>query len=298
MRKLFVCFVMLIAGYTGYAQDLNARVTVVAPKVATTNKRIFESLENAMKDFLNGRKWSVDQILPNERIDCNFLLNVTSWDGSSSFSGELQVQSTRPVYNASYNTTLFTINDKDIDFSYTEGQTIDYNNQTFLNNLSSIMAYYAYIILGFDYDSFSRYGGTPYFANAQNIVINAQTSSFKGWRGSDNNINRYWLSENLANKTYIPLRSLYYDYHRNGLDLMADNAGQARKNILALLPSLTQLDRLRIGATLPTLFFSAKANELINIFNGADPQQRISAYNILTEADPANGTKYQLLRKN
>ncbi|WDF56369.1 type IX secretion system protein PorD [Mucilaginibacter sp. KACC 22063] len=298
MRKLFVCFVMLIAAYTGYAQDLNARVTVVAPKVATTNKRIFESLENAMKDFLNGRKWSVDQILPNERIDCNFLLNVTSWDGSSSFSGELQVQSTRPVYNASYNTTLFTINDKDIDFSYTEGQTIDYNNQTFLNNLSSIMAYYAYIILGFDYDSFSRYGGTPYFANAQNIVINAQTSSFKGWRGSDNNINRYWLSENLANKTYIPLRSFYYDYHRNGLDLMADNAGQARKNILALLPSLTQLDRLRIGATLPTLFFSAKANELINIFNGADPQQRISAYNILTEADPANGTKYQLLRKN
>lgn len=298
MRKLFVCFVMLVAAYTGYAQDLNARVTVVAPKVATTNKRIFESLENAMKDFLNGRKWSVDQILPNERIDCNFLLNVTSWDGSSSFSGELQVQSTRPVYNASYNTTLFTINDKDIDFSYTEGQTIDYNNQTFLNNLSSIMAYYAYIILGFDYDSFSRYGGTPYFANAQNIVINAQTSSFKGWRGSDNNINRYWLSENLANKTYIPLRSFYYDYHRNGLDLMADNAGQARKNILALLPSLTQLDRLRIGATLPTLFFSAKANELINIFNGADPQQRISAYNILTEADPANGTKYQLLRKN
>lgn len=299
MKKLVVGILILIAfAHPAFAQDLNARVTVLAPKIATTNKRIFQSLENAMKEFLNGRKWSVDQILPNEKIDCSFVFNVTSWDGSSAFSGELQVQSTRPVYNSSYNSTLFSINDKDVDFTYTEGQTIDYNNQTFLNNLSSIMAYYAYIILGFDYDSFSRYGGTPYFANAQNVVINAQTSSFKGWKAFDNDLNRYWLSENLSNKTYIPLRSFYYDYHRNGLDLMVENMPQARKNILNMLPVLTQLDRTRLGATLPTLFFTAKTNELINLFTGADSQQRLTAFNILSQADPANGPRYQALQKN
>ncbi|MCJ8210664.1 DUF4835 family protein [Mucilaginibacter sp. RS28] len=299
MKKALALFLGIIGLLTNlHAQDLNARVSVLTPKIQTTNRRVFQALEGAMKDFLNGRKWSVDAIGPNEKIDCSFVLNVTAWDGASNFSGELQVQSTRPVYNSTYNTTLFTIYDKDIDFVYTEGQTIDYNNQTFLNNLSSLMAYYAYIILGFDYDSFSRYGGTPYFANAQNVVINAQTSSYKGWKAIDNNnISRYWLSENLANKTYIPLRSFYYDYHRNGLDLMADNAVQARSNISALLPTLTQLDRLRIGATLPTLFFTSKEDELIGIFSGAPTQEKLNAYNILVQADPANGPKYQVLQR-
>lgn len=298
MKKLLLIAALFYISFNAPAQDLNARVTVLAPKVQTTNKRIFQSLQTAMKDFLNGRKWSVDQLSNNEKINCNFLLNVTSWDGASSFSGELQVQSTRPVYNASYTTTLFSINDKDIAFDYTEGQTIDYNNQNFQSNLSSIMAYYAYIILGFDYDSFSRYGGTSYFAGAQNVVINAQTSSFKGWKAFDNNFNRYWLSENINNKTYIPLRSFYYDYHRNGLDLMADNAAQARKNIAALMPALTQIDRMRLGATLPTLFFTAKDDEFVGIFTGAGMQDRANIYNILMQADPSNGNKYAALQKN
>ena len=298
MKKLLLIAALFSLMLKASAQDLNARVTVLAPKVQTTNKRIFQSLETAMKDFLNGHKWSVDQLGTNEKIDCNFLLNVTSWDGASSFSGELQVQSLRPVYNASYTTTLFTINDKDIAFDYTEGQTIDYNNQNFQSNLSSIMAYYAYIILGFDYDSFSRFGGTPYFAGAQNVIINAQTSSFKGWKAFDNNFNRYWLSENLNNKTYIPLRSFYYDYHRNGLDLMTDNAAQARKNIAGLMPVLTQLDRTRLGATLPTLFFTAKDDEFVGIFAAANPQDKAAIYNLLMQADPSNGNKYSALQKN
>ncbi len=298
MKKLLLIAALFAITVNAPAQDLNARVTVLAPKVQTTNKRIFQSLETAMKDFLNGHKWSVDQFGNNERIDCNFLLNVTSWDGASSFGGELQVQSLRPVYNASYTTTVFSINDKDIAFDYTEGQTIDYNNQNFQSNLSSIMAYYAYIILGFDYDSFSRFGGTSYFAGAQNVVINAQTTAFKGWKAFDNNFNRYWLSENLSNKTYIPLRSFIYDYHRNGLDLMAENAAQARKNIEGLLPVLTQLDRTRLGATLPTLFFTAKDDEFVGILSGANAQDRANAYNILMQADPSNGNKYAALQKN
>jgi hypothetical protein len=297
MRSLTIYTLLTCLSYCALAQDLNARVSVVAPKIQTTNKRVFQSLETAMKDFLNGRKWINDPILPDERLDCTFVLNVTTWDGGSTFSGELQVQSSRPVYNSSYTTTLLNTIDKDFDFTYTEGQTIDYSDQSFISNLSSLMAYYAYIIAGFDYDSFSKLGGTPYFSLAQKVVINAQTSSYKGWKAFDNNINRYWLTENLLNSAYAPLRAVIYDYYRNGLDVMADNAGKGRKAIFNLLPVLAETDRQRLGSMLPLLFFTAKSDELVSIFSGSDPQERLQAMNSLTQTDPGNGIKYQVLQK-
>lgn len=297
MKTLSFYLLLCFLGFTASAQDLNARVQVLSPKIATTNKRIFVSLQTAMREFLNGRKWSADAIQPTEKVDCNFILTITSWDNGTSFSGELQVQSTRPVYNAAYNSPVFSINDRDFDFTYTEGQTIDFNNQTFESNLSSVMAYYAYMILAFDYDSFSKFGGTPYYANAQTVVINAQSSSFRGWKAFDNNTNRYWLSENTMNRTYIPLREFLYTYHRMGLDMMVDNASNARKNISAALPVLTQSDRVRVGATLPTLFFLAKRSELVSVFSKADPQEKLKAMNILMQADLANGNLYQTLQK-
>jgi hypothetical protein len=298
MRTACVCIALLFLSLVSRAQDLNARISVLAPKIQTTNKRIFQSLETAMKDFLNGHKWLGDQVLPQERIDCNFVLNVTNWDGGSNFSGELQVQSSRPVFNTNYSTTLLSVNDKDFDFTYTEGQTIDYSDQSFQSNLSSVMAFYAYIIAGMDYDSFSRYGGSYYFNLAQTVVSNAQTSSYKGWKAFDDNINRYWLAENLNNKAYASLRSFMYDYHRNGLDVMADNAGRGRKAISALLPTLAQVDRQRLGAMFPLVFFTAKADELVSLYAHTDSQDRLNAMNILTQADPANGIKYQELQKN
>src|SRR4051812_45830034 len=174
--KIFSLYILLAClSLNAFSQDLNARIQVVSPKIQSTNKRIFQSLETAMKDFLNGRKWAADPILPQERIECNFILNVTNWDGSSQFNGELQVQSSRPVFGSTYSSTLLNINDKDIDFTYTEGQSIDYTDQNFQSNLSSIMAFYAYIIVGMDYDSFSKLGGSQYFAAAQNVATNAQT---------------------------------------------------------------------------------------------------------------------------
>jgi hypothetical protein len=290
---VFICF----SGFA-VAQDLNARVQVVSPKIQSTNKRVFQTLETVMKDFLNNRKWSADVLLPKERIDCNFVLNITSWDGSSNFAGELQVQSSRPVYNSSYSSTVLNTNDKDISFSYTEGQTIDYTDQNFQGNLSSIMAFYAYIIVGIDYDTFSRYGGNPYFTSAQNVVNNAQTSSYTGWKAFDGTNNRYWLAENLNNTLYQPLRSFMYDYHRNGLDLMADNQGKAAKAIADLLPQLSNVDRQRLGAMFPLVFFTAKCDEFIAIFSKANPNEKIQAMNILSQIDPSNGLKYQALQKN
>lgn len=296
MKQLLTYILLLCCAFTLQAQDLNARVSVVSPKIQTSNKHIFQSLETAMKDFLNGRKWSADQIQPQERINCSFTLNITNWDGNSNFSGELLVQSSRPVFNSNYNTTLLNVNDKDFDFTYTEGQTIDYTDQTFQNNLSAVMAFYAYMIVGMDYDSFSRLGGTPYFAAASNIVTNAQSSPYKGWKAFDSNTNRYWLADNLNNKAYADLRNFMYDYHRNGLDIMADNVPKARTVIAGLLPTLAQMDRQRVGAMLPTVFFTAKSDELVSIFSQSDTQGRLQAMNTLSQADPANGNKYQTLQ--
>jgi len=297
MKILSIYIILIFLSFTAAAQDLDARVEVLAPKIQTTNKRVFGELETAMKDFLNGRKWCQDPVLPAERFECSFVLNVTTWDGNSSFSGQLQVQSSRPVFNSSYTSTVFLTNDKDIDFTYTLGQTIDYSDQNFQSNLSSIMAYYAYIIVGLDYDTFSRFGGSAYFALAQNVVNLAQSGNNKGWKAFDSNLNRYWLCENLNNKDYAPLRSFMYDYHRNGLDIMSDNTGKGVKTIATLLPTLTSIDQTRLGAMLPVVIFAAKSDELVSIFSKADSQTRLQAMNTLNQVDPANTNKYNALQK-
>jgi Domain of unknown function (DUF4835) len=295
--KLSILYLLLFfICYSALGQDLNARVEIVSPKVQSTNKQVFKTLETAMKNFLNNRKWSADAIMPKERIDCNFLLNISSWDGSSNFAGDLQVQSSRPVFNTSYSSTLLNMDDKDISFTYNEGQPLDFTDQNFQSNLASIMAFYAYIIVGLDYDSFSRLGGTPYFTAAQNVVINAQSTSFSGWKAFDGTTNRYWLSENLNSALYQPLRGFMYDYHRHGLDVMADSAGKARQVITNLLPILSQIDRTRVGAMFPLVFFTSKSDEFVSIFSRADPQDRVQAMNILNQIDPANGLKYQELK--
>jgi len=298
MKKLVFSICLLFFCGVAAAQDLNAQVQVLAPKIPSANKQILQALQTSVKDFLNGRKWAQDKILPAERIECSFIFNITAWDGSSNYSAELQVQSLRPVFNSDYNSTLINLVDKDFDFIYTQGQIMDYTDQNFQGNLTSVLAFYAYMIVGMDYDTFSKLGGTPYFAAAQTVVTNAQSSSYKGWKAFDNSTDRYWLAENMNNQVYQPLRGFMYDYHRNGLDLMSDNTGKARKAISDLLPILSQVDRQRVGAMFPLIFFEAKCTEFIAIFTKADGPQRVNAMNILNAADPANGLKYQALQKS
>ncbi|MEX8548519.1 MAG: DUF4835 family protein [Mucilaginibacter sp.] len=297
--KLISFILILFLSYNfSCAQDLNARVQVLSPKIQTTNRRVFIALETAIKDFLNGRKWSADQITPQERIDCNFVINITQWDNAGAFSAEVQVQSSRPIFGSNYNSTLLNINDKDFDFTYNEGQIIDFNDQLFQNNLSSFFAFYAYVIVGLDYDSFAKRSGTPYFEHAQTIVNSAQTSSYKGWKAFDSNHNRYWLAENLSNNAYTNLRDFSYIYHRLGLDVMASNADQGLKAITAALPSIADIDRQRTDAFLPQVFFTAKSDELLQVLSKATPQEREQAYQALSKVDPANGNKYQVLLRN
>lgn len=298
MIKRIMLLCLLLTGLCASAQDLNARVDIFAPQIQNTNKRSFDALEAAIRDFLNSRKWSTDNFQPAERIDCNFVLNITEWDGSSNFKCEAQIQSSRPVYGSTYNSTLLNLSDKEFNFNYSEGQPLDYSDQNFINNLSSLLAYYAYVIVGMDYDSFSKFGGSPYFAKAQNVVTNAQNSTFTGWKAFESLRNRYWLAENLTNKIYNPIRETLYDYHRNGMDVLADNRAKGRKQILSALPQLQKIDRQKQGAMLNQVFFSAKADELVNIISSADPSDRVKAYNLLSSLDPPNIAKYELLKKS
>lgn len=292
---LFLCFHVALQAQ---AQDLNARVQVLSPQVQNTNKRAIQVLEAAIRDFLNGKEWSNDQLKPQERIDCSFLVNITEWDGSSNFRAELQVQSSRPVFGATYQSTLLNFSDKDFNFSYIEGQALDFSDQQYTSNLSALLAYYAYIIVGLDHDTFSLYGGSPYFSKAQTIVNYSQNAPNSGWKAFEGLRNRYWLIENLTNKDYQPIRNFIYGYHRNGLDMMSENPKKGRNAILSLLPELLKIDRQRQGAMLNQVLFTAKADELVQLLNGASPQEKKRALSILSSVDPSNIRKYDLLKSN
>ncbi|WP_411274333.1 DUF4835 family protein [Daejeonella sp.] len=296
--KYILLFSFLLVSTALYSQDLNARVQILAPQIPNSNKRILDVLEVSIKDFLNGRRWTSDALKPQERIDCNFVITITEWDGSSSnFKAEAQIQSSRPIFNSNYNSTVLNLSDKDFTFSYSEGQALDFSEQNYLTNLTSLLAFYAYIITGMDYDTFSRFGGTPYFQKALTVLNNAQNAPNGGWKAHEDLRNRFWLVENLTNKSYNPIRESMYDYHRDGLDVMAENQSKARKAIYAALPQLQKIDRQKQGAVLNQVFFTAKSDELINILSDAEPQEKLKAFIILSAVDPANSLKYEILKR-
>ena len=283
-----------------HAQELNARVQLLAPAVPNIDKRNVEVLQTAIRDFLNNTKWTAEAYSPHERIACNFVITITEWDGNTNYKAEAQLQSSRPIYGSSYSSTLLNLSDKDFDFTHAEGQALDFSDQNYLSNLSSLLAFYAYTIIGLDKDSFSHHGGTTYYTQALKLLNLAQASGNKGWKPADGLRNRYWLNENLLNKNFDELRSFIYNYHLNGLDHLHENTSRGIKKIATIVASLKQIDKQRIGAIFPNIFFAAKADELVNIFSVStgDPSDRIKAYNLLAEIDPANLNKYEVLKQS
>src|SRR5690606_18690962 len=219
-------------------------------------------------------------------IDCSFVITITTWDGSSNFTAQAQIISTRPVFNTTYSSPILAISDDHFDFSYTEGQLMDYSDQQYMNNLTSLLAYYAYIIVGLDADTFSLNGGTPFYSAAQNVVNYSQNTGYSGWRSMEGTSNRFWLANNLQDRRYQPIRDFLYRFYLEGLDRMADNASEARRTVLNLLPLLQKVDRQAQGAVFNQVFFTAKSDELIGVCSGMGLQERIQAYNILAEVDP------------
>jgi len=279
------------------AQELNARVTVLAPQVSNISKPTLEALQRTIRDFLNNNKFSVESYKPQERIECSFVITINSWDGGSGYTAEAQIQSSRPVFNSSYNSTLLNMSDKNFDFSYNDGSTIDFSDQNYISNISALLSYYAYTIIGLDKDSFAKLGGSTYFKKAQNIINLAQASGNTGWKAIDGLRNRFWFNENVLNPVFSELRVFIYAYHLNGLDQLTDN-DKGLTQIVTALPALQQMDKQKLGSIFPNVYFASKAEEVTNVLSKLNTQERMKAYNMLAEIDPANIGKYEGLKKN
>ncbi len=300
MKRIIVLFVAIFAILGLSAQELKCTVTINSSQIQGTNKQVFETLQAALNDFMNNHQWTDLSYGINERIECTMLFNVTE-HSDDMFTTTLQVQARRPVYGTAYTTTLLNFNDKKVNFKYVEFDPIEINNSTYENNLTAILAYYAYIIIGMDLDSFGKMGGTPAFQMAEQIVTMSQSRSDaegEGWKAFDDDKNRYALINNLMDERFRKFREYYYEYHRLALDNMATNVANARARISAGLPVLRDLNRLYPGAIALMAFLDAKNDELISLFSSdkAPAQERTAVYDVLMDVNPALGTRYEPIK--
>jgi hypothetical protein len=303
MRNLFfiICFNCFFST-TIIAQELNAKVSINTSRVNTTiDKKIFTTLQTQLTDFINSRKWTNQSYKPNERIQCSFLLNVESSSSDQNvFKTALIIQAARPVYNTSYQSALVNFQDQDILFKYIEYQPIEFNDNrvqgtdALKSNLTACIAYYAYIILGLDYDSFAPKGGDTYFLKAQNIVNNApEGSGISGWRSFDGLRNRYWLAENLVNSRNNIIHDIIYSYYRSGLDKMFEKDTEARTNIIQSLTQLQAFNREVPNSMIVQFFLQTRVDELIGVFKNGSADVKLKALEILATLDASNMARYK-----
>ena len=283
--------------FMGEAQELNARITVNGEKVAVANKQIFTTLQNALTEFVNNRRWTDATFAVNEKIDCNMTIIVNEMD-ETTFKSEIQVQARRPVYNSSYTTTLLNFRDQELEFEYTEGETLDYNSNTLTTNLTASVVFYVYLILGLDFDSFALQGGNTYIQQAQQIVNLAQSEmGWTGWKAFDSNRNRHAVVTALQDNASEAFRQMWYTYHMKGLDEMAANADRGRTTIIEAISALQTVKQARPTSVLLQMFSDAKLDELIAIYSKATSQERQEGYKLLMDIYPAQSTRLEELKK-
>lgn len=296
--KKFLAFLILVAiPYVAFVQELRCNVQINSQKIQGTNRQLFQTLQTAIYEFMNNTSWTNHIYGQDERIECTVSLTLNEQIGSNEFRGTIQVQSRRPIFGTSYNTTMLNIVDNNLQFRYIEFDPLEFSDTRHTNNLTSILAYYAYIILGFDYDSFSYLGGSEYFQKAERVVNNAQntTDGERGWKAYEGNRkNRYWLIENIINPKYRPIREVNYKYHRMGFDRMSDKLVEGRAEIAEVLTSIQRVYREKPDPYMYLLqvFFDAKSDELVSLFTESFPAEKTRVVNILTEVDNANASKY------
>ena len=278
--------------------ELNAKVTVNSDKVQSTNKQVFTTLQTALTEFLNNRKWTDATFAINERINCSFTLIINEMVSDNSVKGELQIQSNRPVFNSSYTTTLLNFRDKEVEFDYVEFEPLQFVDNTLDNNLVAILVFYVNIILGLDFDSFALDGGSAYFQQAQQIVSLAQSqASWTGWKAFDSNQNRHAVATALTENQGEDFRQMWYTYHLKGLDEMAANPDRGRTTIIESLAGLQKLKSARPVSVLLQMFSDAKLDEVVSIYSKATTQEKQEGYKMLSELFPTAGTRLEALKK-
>jgi hypothetical protein len=292
---------MVVAPVILSAQELKARITVNTQAVGTpADKKAFQTLQAALNNFLNNRKWTKETFQNNEKITSNFLLQITEAQGGNIYKAKLTVQAARPVYNTNYECPLINFLDENVTFKYVEYQPIEFNenrvsgSDPVVGNLPAILAYYVYVIMGLDFDSFSLRGGDPYFQKAMNIVNNApEGRDIAGWKAFDGLRNRYWLTENLTNNRYNLMHDAIYSYYRLGMDYMYENETEARSAILNSLSLINTMNNDIPNTMIVAFFFQGKSTELIRIFKKATPEDKQKAREILQKIDISNSNTYK-----
>lgn len=289
-------FLILISGIT-HAQELNCNVQISAQRIQGSNRQVFETMQRDIYEFMNSTVWTNHVYSYAERIDCNILINLNDQLSADEFRGTIQIQLRRPVFNTTYNSTMLNFIDNSFQFRYVEFQPLEFDPGTHRSNLVSVLAYYAYIILGVDYDSFSSLGGSEFYQIAEKIVSNAQNAPEQGWKPYDasRNRNRYWLVKNLLDKEYEGVRKFIYEYNINGLDKMESRITEARTSMVESLRMLQEVYRRKPDPFMYALqvILEAKSDELVNIYSEAFPEEKSRVMQILTEIDPGNKTKYE-----
>lgn len=301
MRNIF--FVIIIFSFSKVinAQELRARINVLSNRVGgNVDKKTFQTLQTALNNFINNRKWTTDNFSPEEKIDCSFLLNLESTNDANVYKASLTIQSARPVFNSSYLSPIINFQDNEIVFKYSEFQQMEFNENrvagtdALASNLTAVIAYYIDLIIGLDYDSFSARGGDIYFQKAQNIVNNAPDGrNISGWKAFDGTRNRYWLVENLLNSRYTLIHDAYYRFYRTGMDKLYEDEIVSRNEILNVLSLLNNFNTDNPNTMILQFFFQGKTQELIKIFSKASPQEKVKALELLQKLDISNASKYK-----
>ncbi len=289
---IFICFYTI-----SFSQELNCQVSIEADaklELNSTELEIIKQMKQGVYDLMNNTQWTKDAFKTEERINCNIQIQIKTNPSSGVYTGFIQVQSTRPAFNSNYNAVLFNFQDDDMAIAFSRNTVLTYAQNQFRDNLSSILAFYAYFIIGMDYDSFSSKGGTPYFNEAQQIVSNAQSSGAPGWKASESGKrNRFWLIDNILQPVFDPLRECNFMYHRKGIDMLYDNKVEAKKSLLAALNKLTPVVQTRPNTINVINFLSAKTTELKNILSDSDMKEKTDFVNLLKKLDSGNASKYQ-----
>jgi hypothetical protein len=299
MRELFfILTAVLLSSFSIRGQELNCIVNINAGQVQTSDRGIFKDMKTAVEQFMNSRKWTNDTYKNHEKINCSLLITITKMPSIGSFSASVQVQSARPVYNTNYSSLVFNFADRDWEFEYIESLPLEYNDNTYTSNLTSLLAFYAYLIIGFDYDTFSELGGTPLFQKALQVVNNAQQSNRPGWQALGSTRNRYWIMENLNNPQMVDVRKALYSYHRLAMDTYGKDPEQSRQIILKGLKDIKKVRDINPNSILVISFFDAKGRELGNVFSEGNIQVRREAYDVITTIDPSNRSSYEKILQN
>lgn len=297
MRKSLIFCLLYISTLAVFAQELNCTVKVNARQIEGSERVLFTEMEKAIFQIMNSTRWTKDVFKAHERIDCSILINLNERLSANQFKGDIQVQASRPVFGTTFKSPIMNLLDEDFVVSYNQFEPLQYNEGTYNGELMSILSFYVYMILGYHYDSFAMEGGTQHFQQAQRIVNSAQSSPEIGWKAFEDQNNRYWLVENALSARFKPLRKTYYQYHRKGFDLLQQNIELGRNTIKQSLISLRPIHNVNPSSYNMRVFFNAKHQEVINLFEPSDGQIRSELAELLITIDPGNSNKYEKLRR-